>query len=758
MKTKTKENEQTLSWNSPLPDEVPCNFRTTYTKKFEYAEGKFERFTFCHFWQTGEDVLMYPAWDKPRNGFYEYRALNDVPEKRRDAYDFFLKHVDGSFIGNKFTKKKVYNCYDFSCNGHCLINVPLKNEIIHILPKNLGDIFVFRFFVFKSHVPESGEIYVPTEFKRICFSSDGIWSEYSDNPNKLFWKEENYKKIMNGLYQRYGYNFSSEYSEFAEFLQKYFHGIYIPRQGNALGFYPAVSRDNKYQRKINELNKLVGNSFEIQTWVAKKFDSVKKNEYANHKKFFFCDRLNNSAVVVRMFVKYDESAPFEYGRVFYDSEGVYPCYYKNGVVSRCLLRNSSFYSCDNELSLDIKDTFVEKRYPYMEGKSSGATLYRLILSENYTVFEQLSKLGFDKLTDIIATTSDNNFKFMRSLICYFDVDRSIKTRGLMKNISLADLLSKSQLKRFALFKNVPLAPRDVESAISLCRKECIDDINVLKFIVDSAPKNVNNFIPTIDTIMNHIGNRMTMSQKQTFVKKLTSQINSYCAAVNENLRNRFDNPFEDVFDYGGASSHYYDFYYLKDMYSLCSDVFFKNDVEYYRNMIELTSVFGIENIKNKHDELSKVAKFIEESPEKFEAIRKKYKNFEFEDDDFTLRLPISSQEMIEEGSRMNHCVGTYIKRFTRNQTIILFLRKKSNSDKSYVTIELTPRKELRQVKCKNNLYLSSSKTLAFLEKWIIAKKLSVYSNDVVFEKGKLLPSRYCSEDSFFLEEDSIKVA
>lgn len=52
-----------------------------------------------------------------------------------------------------------------------------------------------------------------------------------------------------------------------------------------------------------------------------------------------------------------------------------------------------------------------------------------------------------------------------------------------------------------------------------------------------------------------------------------------------------------------------------------------------------------------------------------------------------LRVPQSADEIKEEGSKLHHCVGTYIERVARGETMILFIRKDSDPDTPYYTLE-----------------------------------------------------------------------
>jgi hypothetical protein len=70
------------------------------------------------------------------------------------------------------------------------------------------------------------------------------------------------------------------------------------------------------------------------------------------------------------------------------------------------------------------------------------------------------------------------------------------------------------------------------------------------------------------------------------------------------------------------------------------------------------------------------------------ALDKKRKEYEWSDDSFLIRLPHTIGELVTEGSNLSHCVGSYTNSHALGNTTILFLRKSSEPEKSFYTIEL----------------------------------------------------------------------
>lgn len=103
-------------------------------------------------------------------------------------------------------------------------------------------------------------------------------------------------------------------------------------------------------------------------------------------------------------------------------------------------------------------------------------------------------------------------------------------------------------------------------------------------------------------------------------------------------------------------------------------------------------------------EAEKLAKKNAELQKEYEKSRKKRKVLEFESGEYFIRLPENSAEIIKEGLILGHCVAGYAERHLKGKLSIMFLRKKSEPEKPFYTIEVST--EYRIVQCrgyKNNL-------------------------------------------------------
>ena len=56
-------------------------------------------------------------------------------------------------------------------------------------------------------------------------------------------------------------------------------------------------------------------------------------------------------------------------------------------------------------------------------------------------------------------------------------------------------------------------------------------------------------------------------------------------------------------------------------------------------------------------------------------------------DGLFVRLPNKLEELKEEGETLHHCVGTYMEKVSKGETMIFFIRKKADPEKPYYTLE-----------------------------------------------------------------------
>jgi len=109
----------------------------------------------------------------------------------------------------------------------------------------------------------------------------------------------------------------------------------------------------------------------------------------------------------------------------------------------------------------------------------------------------------------------------------------------------------------------------------------------------------------------------------------------------------------------------------------------------------------------------------------FKDFSKKWKKYEFSDEEYSIIYPLSPQDIVYEANELHHCVKSYIGKVINEETNILFLRKKSELSTPFFTIELENNDNIAQIHGLMNCNIEKkSKEEAFINKWKKEKNLT----------------------------------
>lgn len=111
---------------------------------------------------------------------------------------------------------------------------------------------------------------------------------------------------------------------------------------------------------------------------------------------------------------------------------------------------------------------------------------------------------------------------------------------------------------------------------------------------------------------------------------------------------------------------------------------------------------AVQMLQQKEDEERKAK--LEQKLSKFNKLLKKYKKkYTYSSKGLIIRPLVSIDEVYEEAQQQNNCVYTnYCEKYLKGKTILLVVRKKSEPDKAYCTVEVSLNDELIQCRAKNN--------------------------------------------------------
>lgn len=91
------------------------------------------------------------------------------------------------------------------------------------------------------------------------------------------------------------------------------------------------------------------------------------------------------------------------------------------------------------------------------------------------------------------------------------------------------------------------------------------------------------------------------------------------------------------------------------------------------------------------------------------------KAWEFEYGDYTIVIPSCANDIIDEGAKMSHCVGSYVGRVVENSTYIVFVRRKDTPDKCYITCQVSTEGIIGQYYLSHDRCIEKPEDIAFKE-------------------------------------------
>ena len=152
---------------------------------------------------------------------------------------------------------------------------------------------------------------------------------------------------------------------------------------------------------------------------------------------------------------------------------------------------------------------------------------------------------------------------------------------------------------------------------------------------------------------------------------------------------------------------------VKKGFPLCPS---KDKIIYWHDKI--TPVYNRNKILMREKELAEKQRKYEEGTYK-EAVKYEYSN-----NNYSIIAAKKLIDLLLEGNSLHHCVGSYIDSVYNGREYILFLRKNSDLETSYFTIDLTPEKQVRQIHGLRNCNMDSE-IEPFIKEWAKKFKLTL---------------------------------
>lgn len=143
---------------------------------------------------------------------------------------------------------------------------------------------------------------------------------------------------------------------------------------------------------------------------------------------------------------------------------------------------------------------------------------------------------------------------------------------------------------------------------------------------------------------------------------------------------------------------YNDYLILLDRLNISKD----NENTLFPSNFKTAHDSAVQMLQQKEDEERKAT--LEQKLSKFNKLLKKYeKKYTYSSNELVIRPLTSIDEVYEEAQQQNNCVYTnYCEKYLKGKTILLVVRRKTEPDKSYCTVEISLNDELVQCRAKNN--------------------------------------------------------
>ena len=164
-------------------------------------------------------------------------------------------------------------------------------------------------------------------------------------------------------------------------------------------------------------------------------------------------------------------------------------------------------------------------------------------------------------------------------------------------------------------------------------------------------------------------------------------------------------------------------------------------------------IYRVRKLRQRHDELVELCgqkelairagEILEKYPHVEDIYQEVKEVYGYTGEDYTVIVPSRIEEIMDEGEKLHHCVGSsdrYWERIERRESYVLFLRRVSKPDAPYYTLEIEPDGTVRQ---KRTMYDRQKEDIKdaekFLREWqkVISKRITAKERGLA-EKSRIL--------------------
>lgn len=165
--------------------------------------------------------------------------------------------------------------------------------------------------------------------------------------------------------------------------------------------------------------------------------------------------------------------------------------------------------------------------------------------------------------------------------------------------------------------------------------------------------------------------------------------------------------------------HYRDYYNMRTQLSDEAKhqfpIFPKDIIKYHDKLVP---IYNREQAYRRKKELEGKQKAYNDN------VYEKASEFNYSNNEYFIKACEELTDLLIEGSSLRHCVGSYVNSVSEGKEYILFLRKISEPDTPYFTIDLTPNHQVRQIHGMCNCNMNGD-IKPFVDEWAKKFKLNL---------------------------------
>jgi hypothetical protein len=464
--------------------------------------------------------------------------------------------------------------------------------------------------------------------------------------------------------------------------------FFIIGNGNAINveytwhisqWYESVQKTRttgKAQRLVDELTKMsLGEISHLSEMYKPKYCEQRYGSYTINNIIYF-EKINDEWSVLRGLLRKNDGSLDEAWRVYLGSDGTNRIAAKSNRewVPSNQQRGWSF---SREYYFANPEEAIEKcnRIKYiMPLVTESENITTLITTLRFPQIEQLYKLGCNKMALSIANSSTPKASLKEMFGGYYKE----KENGILRQVGM----NKHQLEKYYSLEG----NRGHSDSLKKMRQVFGDDLSNLD------NNTFDRYLVTFNAMLGDYWTERLIDALSVDMNKFWRNLSRLGAKNNEVYRlvkdtmgvhNRLANPKPEV-------------NWLFDSYS---DVVRAHDALtalYNEQEAERRAYYNMAEAERRKKD--------EERRKKVDAERKLY---EYEDDNFIIRLPKDIQEIVNEGTRQHICIGGYTTSHSRGDTNLFFLRRKNDETTPFYAIEMNTHKSIVQIHGFGNKWLGN---------------------------------------------------